>query len=91
MESKVNELSKVKLNFLTFFCFILQSSCKILSFLNTFCLLCIINSRPPKADVKVNSDLKHAKEALKAEEKKKKEMNKNISEVSFFLFFSVFI
>ena len=40
-----------------------------------------------KADVKVNSDLKHAKETLQAEEKKKKEMNKNISDVSLLLFF----
>ena len=35
-----------------------------------------------KADVKVNSDLKHAKETLQAEEKKKKEINRNISDVS---------
>lgn len=33
-----------------------------------------------KADVKVNSDLKHAKETLQAEEKKKKEINRNISD-----------
>ena len=36
-----------------------------------------------KIDVKVNSDLKHGKEALRAEEKKKKEMNKNITDVNF--------